>query len=277
MGIKTIMVHLELEKPRGSLLALTGELALKLSAAEVIGIAGCQPVELIYGDTYVAGEVMAADRKQIEHDLKVVEERFTSALTGKVDRLEWRSNITYGPLADYIAREARAADLLITGPEIGGSMFDHARRTRIADLVLEVGRPVLIVPDTCDKLDLGHVLIGWKDSPECRRATLAAVPFFKLAGRVSVLAITSQASQKEIEGEVEDVVGWLSRHGVTATGEVAQKKGEDAACFHKLVKEKSPGLVVAGAYAHSRLREWALGGVTGDVLLRPDRPVLLFH
>jgi nucleotide-binding universal stress UspA family protein len=36
-------------------------------------------------------------------------------------------------------------------------------------------------------------------------------------------------------------------------------------------------LIVAGAFGHSRLLEWAFGGVTRDLLLRSDRCVLSSH
>lgn len=220
---------------------------------------------------------MAADRDQIEMELKQAEQRFRDAFKGKVKRMEWRSNVTPGPLADYIAAEARAADLVVTGPDIGGSMFDHARQVKVADLVFQAGRPVLVVPPACTRLDLKHVLIGWKDTAECRRATLAALPVLALAERVSVAAIAAEDYQECAEEEVEDVVQWLSRHGIEAEGETVAQKGDDATCFALLLQEKGPSLVVAGAYGHSRVREWALGGVTGDYLMHPDRPVLLAH
>jgi nucleotide-binding universal stress UspA family protein len=277
MTFKTITVHLELEEPNDGLFSLAADLAGRLDSTQIIGIAGCQPIQLLYDETYVAGEIMTADREQIEAELKKVEQRFREALKGKVKRLEWRSNVTCGPLADYIASEARAADLVITGPDIGGSMFDHARQVRIADLVFQAGRPVLIVPKVCTYLDLGHVLIGWKETPECRRAAADALPLLKLAGRVSVVTIASGEELASAEGQIKDVVEWLVRHGVRADAEVIAHKGDDVQCFARLVQEKSPGLVVAGAYGHSRLREWALGGVTGDYLINPDRPVLLSH
>ena len=37
------------------------------------------------------------------------------------------------------------------------------------------------------------------------------------------------------------------------------------------------GMIVGGAYGHSRLREWVLGGVTRDLLLRPARAALISH
>src|SRR5271155_342296 len=106
MTFKTIMVHLELEQPNDGLFALTADLVGRLESADVTGIAGCQPIQLVYDEPYVAGDIMTADREQIEAELKKVEQHFWEAFKGKVERLEWRSNVTCGPLADYIASEA---------------------------------------------------------------------------------------------------------------------------------------------------------------------------
>ena len=45
----------------------------------------------------------------------------------------------------------------------------------------------------------------------------------------------------------------------------------------KLVEDLKVGMVVGGAYGHSRLREWVLGGVTRDVLLRPTKCSFISH
>ena len=73
------------------------------------------------------------------------------------------------------------------------------------------------------------------------------------------------------------MVQWLGRHGLKASGEVLPLKGWDAECLARLVQDRAPSLVVAGAYGHSRSREWVLGGVTLDYLLNPDRPMFLAH
>lgn len=123
MGYKTIMVHLELSSTNDGLLQIAGDLAARLHA-DVIGIAGCQPVQLAYGDTYFSGDLVVADRTEIEKELQQAEANFRTVLTARGVKAEWRSTICYQPLADFIAHEARAADLIITGPDIGGSIFD---------------------------------------------------------------------------------------------------------------------------------------------------------
>jgi len=55
---------------------------------------------------------------------------------------------------------------------------------------------------------------------------------------------------------------------------------ENAACepeIADLAKELGAGLLVGGAYGHTRVREWVLGGVTRDLLLRPTGCSLVSH
>ena len=50
-----------------------------------------------------------------------------------------------------------------------------------------------------------------------------------------------------------------------------------SACLNAIAQELAADLIVAGAYGHSRLREWVLGGVTRDLLLRANRCSLVSH
>lgn len=276
MGYKTIMVHLELSDTNDGLLQIAGDLAERLHA-DVIGIAGCQPVQLAYGDTYFSGDVVIADRTEIEKELQQAEANFRAVFAARGVKVEWRSTICYQPLADFIAHEARAADLIITGPDIGGSTFDSTRRVSIADLVMQAGRPVLIVPQKQKKMNLEHIVVGWKGSRESRRVIVDALPLMKLAGKVTVLEIAPEADLSRAKESLADVTSWLKRHSIFASSEAVAAKGEDSSRFSELAHEKSADLIVAGAYGHSRVREWVLGGVTNDFLLNPDRCVLVSH
>lgn len=76
---------------------------------------------------------------------------------------------------------------------------------------------------------------------------------------------------------VEDVGAWLIRHGVPAESRVEVARGQDVDRLYRIVDESAVDFVVAGAYGHSRLREWVLGGVTRDLLLGGTRSVLVSH
>jgi nucleotide-binding universal stress UspA family protein len=69
---------------------------------------------------------------------------------------------------------------------------------------------------------------------------------------------------------VKDLVGWLSRHGVLASEQVPDECGHAVAQLGRIASEVGAGLVVAGAYGHSRLREWVFGGVTKE-LINPSK------
>ena len=276
MVYKTLMVHLELGQSNKGLISLTANLAQRLEA-NVIGIAACQPVQIIYDETYVAGEILAENRKQIEKQMKETEMNLRALLDGKTASPGWRSTVTFGPLADYIAGQARAADLIITGPDIGGSIFDRTREVGIADLVMEVGRPVLLVPKGRDDLELSRVIVAWKNTRECRRAVSDALPLLKLAYDVTVVEIAPDAEMSHAKHHVADVAKWLGHHGIKAKAEAVVSTGPDSECLYELARGRQADLIVAGAYGHSRLREWVLGGVTGDFLMNPDRCVLLSH
>ena len=54
--------------------------------------------------------------------------------------------------------------------------------------------------------------------------------------------------------------------------------GETAAAqLEKIAGEVGAGLIVAGAYGHSRFRELILGGVTQYLVTQSTRSVLLSH
>jgi nucleotide-binding universal stress UspA family protein len=78
---------------------------------------------------------------------------------------------------------------------------------------------------------------------------------------------------------VRDVVAWLSRHGVSASELVPEQNGGRAATLQMdgIAADVGAGLVVAGAYGHSRFRELILGGMTQHLVTQSARCVLLSH
>jgi nucleotide-binding universal stress UspA family protein len=259
------MVHLELGVSNAALLEIAGDLAERFHAG-LIGIAACQPMQ-IYGEGYVSGDLIEQDREQTEKEFKEAEAEFRSALQTRVGALEWRSAMMFSPLSAYLAGEARSADLVIAGVA-SGALLDASRRVNTGDLVIQVGRPVLIVPTAADKLKLERVVVGWKDTREARRAASDALPLLKKAAHVAVVEIAAEEDLAAGRTHLEDVVGWLKRHGVVAVSLAAPSTGDDATQLNAIAEEQGADVIVAGAYGHSRLREWVLGGVTRDLLLR---------
>ena len=223
------------------------------------------------------GDLIQLDREQRKKEIAVAEAKFRDALTARVKSINWRSDVTDEPLAAYLARQTRSADLIVTGVDRNVSAFDTSRHLNIGDFVMQAGRPILVVPASADKVGFERILVGWKDTRETRRAIMDALPLLRQAAHVSVVEISSAEEMEAAQTRLADVATWLECHGVTAEPIAAPSTGEDAQQLQSFALEHSADLIVAGAYGHSRVREWLLGGVTRDLLLRGGRCALVSH
>ncbi|MCK7472667.1 MAG: universal stress protein [Rhodopseudomonas palustris] len=86
--------------------------------------------------------------------------------------------------------------------------------------------------------------------------------------------VEDDISRAQAQAGVADVVAWLGRHEVAATGLVPDEAGNVALQLDRLATASEAGVIVAGAYGHSRFREWILGGVT-QYLVTQTRPLRL--
>ena len=276
MTYTSLMVHLLPGESNASVLKITADLARRFQA-RVIGIGACRLIQPLYNDVYVPSELIDEERDRIEKELLAAKAELYNALAGNAGGVEWRSAIPYGLLSDYVLQEARCADLLITGLDPKLSGLDGARHVSAGDLALQAGRPLLVVPAGIDKLALDHVVIGWKDTRETRRAVADALPFLKSAAKVTVIEIAPKEGLDSAHARLKDVAGWLRRHGIEAEPLARPAIGDDAKQLGKFAQETKTDLLVAGAYGHSRLREWIFGGVTQDLLLAPGGCALVSH
>ncbi len=275
MTYSTILVNLEAGRSNAHLLDVARQVAERFQAG-VIGSTACAPIALIYGDGYVYGDILDQDSKEIEREIKVAEAEFRDAFGNQARFLDWRSAVLVTPLSEHLAQEASRADLVVTHAECPGS-FNVARQIDTGALVMQAGRPVLLVAPTEVPFRMERFVIGWKGTREARRAITDALPLLKRASHVDIVEIASPDDLKAARGRLDDVAGWLGRHGVTANIHPSAADGDDAAWFDSMIAERDADIVVAGAYGHSRIREWALGGVTRTLLKHPVRSSLVSH
>ncbi|HVV92989.1 MAG TPA: universal stress protein [Hyphomicrobiales bacterium] len=274
MSYATMMVHLGIGQTNDSRLAIAGDLA-KRFGAHLIGISAADPLPPMFFDAPIPGEVIDEDRKQLNEAMREAHERFLTATRSLGIGTEWRQELG-NPLA-FVARNARAADLVIAGTEREATTMDNARILNASDLLMEVGRPTLLVPPEAARLDAARILVAWKDTRESRRAVWDALPFLKRAGRVVVAELDEADDAHAAEARVADVVAWLGRHGIEAIGTTPLPLGDAAEQIDAIARTEKADLVVAGAYGHTRFREWILGGVTRDRILHSALPSLMAH
>ncbi len=271
MTFSSIMVHLDLEVANDPCLRVALSLA-DIFEAKLIGIAAA-----IAEPSYYPGEVFDEGsleqlRSDITKRLAQAEDRFRSVSSPRT--IEWRSAIA-AP-AEYVSREARAADLLVIGAQRNGLVSDRAGNLDPGDLVMQIGRPILVVPPQVKSLGLKLAMVCWKDTREARRAVSDALPLLQKMQEVVVVEVISDESSRDAaHGRVDDVIAWLKRHSIEAFARVFHcSEREDP--MEKLFRYGAD-LIVAGAYGHTRLREWVFGGFTHDLLRRSPLCALLVH
>lgn len=275
MTYAALMVHMQLGESNAAVLAVAGDLALQFDAT-LIGVALCQPMPIGYENGYWSGQAVEQCRLELERETQAAEAEFRDALQNHAAKLSWRSAITMSPLADILAREARSADLLLTGVVKPASMMDTSRQVNLGDLVMQAGRPLLVVPGPA-VLGFDTAVIGWKDTREARRAVADALPLLRRTAQVLVVEIAAEDECGEAQTRVDDVAAWLERHGVQAEAlaRPGPKGNEDG--LQDIADQYRADFIVAGAYGHSRLREWALGGMTRRLITHPGRCSVLSH
>jgi nucleotide-binding universal stress UspA family protein len=274
MTYRTVMVGLALDRSNQARLEIAGQLAERFGA-RVIGIAAAEfspPLYFISGEQ--AQNLVDQGRTGIKNRIADLEGEFRAAMHNRAIGAEWRCAEDF-PVR-YMVGEARAADIIVVGEADGAALGDPFAQISPGDLVMQAGRPLLVVPAACNWLDLRNVMIAWKDTTEARRAVADALPVLRKATEVTVVEIVEEpADRTAAASRVRDVVAWLSRHGINASERVPDECGAAGKALERIASEIGAGLVVAGAYGHSRLREWILGGVTQRLINPSNRCSLL--
>ncbi|MFL9501422.1 universal stress protein [Rhodopseudomonas palustris] len=276
MTYSTVMVALAFDQPNACRLSIAAELAERFES-RLIGIAASELSPPVY---YMSGSqaerLMVEGLATIKQRLSDLEAEFRQAMSGHTRELQWRSAIEQP--SRYTVQQARAADIVVCGAGVSSLLSDPFASAAPADLVMEIGRPLLVVPPNVCRIDLSSVLVAWKDNPEARRAIVDALPLLRQASHVTVVEIVES---EEDHGRaaalagVHDVVDWLSRHHIHAIGEVPEHTGDVSRQITDIARQVGAGIVVAGAYGRSRFREWILGGVTQHLLEQTSRCAFL--
>ncbi|HMN78942.1 MAG TPA: universal stress protein [Burkholderiaceae bacterium] len=143
------------------------------------------------------------------------------------------------------------------------------------DLVVELGRPLLLVPQSWrEEPASGQLLLAWSGTRESARALSDAMPLLQRARQVDVCLVNVDQS---VNGRGEDIRALLTRHGVNA---VLHHEISDLDIGNALLSRAADlgaDMIVMGAFGHSPLRQQIFGGVSRSVIGSSPVPVLMSH
>ncbi len=187
---------------------------------------------------------------------------------------EWR--LEEGSADDIVPIQARYADLTIANQIDPDSVNSSRKRGLAIQLVMDSGRPMLVVPYAGTFAAPGkRILVAWNGSREAARAVHDAMPFLRRADLVSLFSINPRQTD-HIAGF--DISNQIARHGVKV--EAVRTVSGDVSVGDLLLSEAADldaDMIVMGAYGHSRLREFILGGASQHILNCMTVPVFMSH
>ena len=183
---------------------------------------------------------------------------------------------------EIAALHARYSDLTVMTAATEGVHDASIIQAFFSALLLEAGRPVLVVPPSFkSQRPAKHVVVAWQPTREAARALHDAMPLLHLAESVDVLEIdpvSGEAGDGAHPGA--DIATHLARHGLKVRVVAYQRLDESVAlALMRHAQDSGAELLVAGGYGHSRFREWVLGGVTRELLMvgGSSLPILFSH
>ncbi len=181
-------------------------------------------------------------------------------------------------LAPLIGHRTRMADIVVL-PKPYGTGRGHENEAILEAALFNGAAPVLVIPDEAElPRTLTSAVVAWNESREALAAIRAGLPFLTQAEEVSIAIIDPPAHGPERSDPGGELSQMLGRHGVRAEVSVMARtmpRISDILCRH--CGERGAGLIVMGAYGHSRFREAILGGATRHMLEVAEIPVLMAH
>lgn len=141
------------------------------------------------------------------------------------------------------------------------------------------GKPTLVVPETARShpFELGTVAVAWDFSRAAARAISDSLPLLEKARKVRVITIVDEKDM-DTKHSAEELSKNLARHGIDVVLDRIEAKGKPiGSVLESYTLSNRIDLLVMGAYGHSRLRQFILGGATKSLLSKPPLPILFSH
>jgi nucleotide-binding universal stress UspA family protein len=248
-------------------LAVLELVSLPVSAVDPWGLTPEPGMIALYDDLRETGKRNAAKlRTRLEKEGISWEVRLDESLAGDPTRLA--------------AQHALYADFSIVGVPDADQPGARTAYGYFEALLFESGRPVLTVPAKASPpSSSGHVVVAWHPAREAARALNDALPLLASATSVDVVHVAAPGGAARGEGDAGlDISLHLARHGLEVNT-VSRPLVADSVALTLLqhCRESGAQLMVAGAYGHTRAREWLLGGATRELLRKSAIPMLFAH
>ena len=277
MSNHTLMLYASLEASKQT----NGPAAFAVGVAAALG--AHLDVLVPYTDFLMPGTWDGRSAEKIEQETAVRREN-TTALAEAIAAQARERGVPVSTLTDwahafglapFVGDRAKLHDFTVTG--VDHSIFLGERQ--VAEHVLfESGRPVVIVPNRhAEPFACQRVMVAWDHSRTSARAFHDSLPFLRLAEQITLVAVGGE-KRFQSSPDPATIETALARKGLNARFEqIHLGDASIGSALQDHALQCGADLLVMGAYGHSRLREFILGGATREVLDDLQLPVLMSH
>ncbi len=270
--MKTILLHIHDDEATEARFQVALDLARAhgghLECLQVVPLAAIEAIDM-YGNLFVMPEMI----DELEQGRAKLRSDTESRLAN--EDVSWSYTRTDGDPAATIVKQSRLADIIVLSRALRAYDFDQPLPLA-GDVALHGAVPVLAVPpgSTAFAAD-GPAFVTWNGSAEAASALRAALPMLRLASVIHLVSIGEAAAPAFA---ANDACRFLSRHGLEAEVRAFPRgQHEIGAAILDALRATGGAYVVMGAYGHSRVREYLLGGATRHLLAHCPVPLLLAH
>jgi nucleotide-binding universal stress UspA family protein len=274
MALKDILFLLEngdkSEQINAYALSFAQQCGAHLTAAGVI-------MEMIPPASFMGeypADILAGIAEQTQRELEACYQRLKAAASREQETELVLIQAYPGLSRDEFGRLARHFDVTIVGqgPE---SLNDDELLAEGA--LFGSGRPVLVVPRSHkDPAKFGKAMIAYDGSAMSARAIADALPLLRKSGHVELVTIAHKdKAPNQLPGF--NMTRHLARHGITAKLKELPPAVDVGASILSYAADMGADYLVMGAYGHSRLREFVIGGTTRTIINSMTLPVFMAH
>jgi len=180
-----------------------------------------------------------------------------------------------GWLAHELRNSEAVVDLIVIGPASGWEV-GWLRRHVIETLLLASGTPLLLLPENSRLPKISRATLAWKPSGEAVRAARDLMALAEPGAHFDLVTVTHESAAEADHGEERCAMAdYLTSHGFDVECHFVDDEGTTAEQLQRFAGAHESDLLAIGAYAHSRIREILLGGVTRFLVADARVPLLL--
>ena len=282
MGFKDILLVLTTYPDPTPVSAVDEPIAFAVAVGSRISAIACEvkfraPPNILAGALLDVPAMVAAETKKSSSNAEKLLVAFQSSAE-KLGVFQERivEHCLTSEAPDVLVEHARLRDLTIVPVAEGDSL----QQGYAESIIFGSGRPALITPHArkhAGQFALNTVVVAWDFSRPAARAVADALPILEKTKRVCVVTVTNEKAMDAKRSGAE-LAKHLAHHGVEVVLDTVDAAGRGiGAVLESYVTSNNADLLVMGAYGHTRIRDFILGGATKSMLSKPLLPIFLSH